>query len=377
MHDATLVVRAGKPRHSQGEPFLPGPTFAGSFHLEGEPSSSPFYYGRNHNPTWANYERALGLLEGGDAVVFSSGMAAITSVFSVVLLRNGGKWQKPPMLVMPSDSYYGARKLVEQHFAPLGISVRFIPTRDMGKGNFPEGATIIWVETPSNPELDVCDLSEIISAAHNSGALVAVDNTTATPLGQKPLEFGADFSVSSDTKAMAGHNDLILGHVAAREPKWTEMLRAFRSQQGAVPGPMEIWLAHRSLATLELRLSRQCNNAMEIAGYLVERKEVKSVRYPGLPDDPAFEVASKQMKYFGPVVSFVLESKSQADRFLESCELVESATSFGSVHTTAERRARWGGDNISEGFIRLSAGCEDIRDILEDIAQALDKASAK
>ena len=373
MHDATLAVRAGKPSPSQGEPFLPGPTFAGSFHLQGDPSSSPYYYGRNHNPTWSNYERALGQLEGGEAVTFSSGMAAITSVLSVVLLGNRKEKAKPPLLVMPSDSYYGARKLVEEHFAPLGVPVRFIPTREIEQGSLPEGETLLWVETPSNPALDVCDLSEIIVAAHSSGGLVAVDNTTATALGQKPLELGADFSISSDTKAMTGHNDLILGHVAARDPKWAALLRAFRSQQGAIPGPMEIWLAHRSLATLELRLSRQCSNALEIARFLAERKDVESVRYPGLPDDPAFKVASKQMKYFGPVVSFVLESQSKADLFLEACKLVESATSFGSVHTTAERRARWGGDNISEGFIRLSAGCEDIRDILEDISQALEK----
>lgn len=304
-------------------------------------------------------------------------MAAITSVLSVVLLRGAGKWQKAPVLVMPSDSYYGARKLVEQHFAPLGITARYGATSGNRQISLLEGAALLWIETPSNPELDVCDLSELIDAAHRAGTLVAVDNTTATPLGQKPLELGADFSVASDTKAMTGHNDLILGHVAARDHKWADLLRAFRFQQGAIPGPMEICLAHRSLATLDLRLSRQSENALRIASFLSERKGVKSVRYPGLPNDPAFNAASKQMRYFGPVVSFELESQSHADKFLEACKIVESATSFGSVHTTAERRARWGGDNISEGFIRLNAGCEDIRDLLLDIAQALDKASVK
>ena len=252
--------------------------------------------------------------------------------------------------------------------------MRYGTTRNNGQINLLENATLLWLETPSNPELDVCSLHELIDAAHGAGSLVAVDNTTATPLGQKPLELGADFSVSSDTKALTGHTDLILGHVATRDLKWAEELKAFRTQQGAIPGPMETWLAHRSLSTLQLRLSRQSENALEIAKFLAKKIGIKAVRYPGLSEDPAFKTASRQMKYFGPVVSFVLENKDQADRFLEACKLVESATSFGGVHTTAERRARWGGDNIPQGFIRLSAGCEGIQDLLEDIGQALARA---
>ena len=135
---------------------------------------------------------------------------------------------------------------------------------------------------------------------------------------------------------------------------------------------MEVWLAHRSLGTLSLRLERQCENAMKVASFLKKRPEVRLVRYPGLPDDPAFQVASRQMKHFGPVLSFVMEDQQAADRFLGSCALVMTATSFGSIHTTAERRARWGGDVIPQGFIRMSAGCEDARDIIEDLTQALD-----
>lgn len=373
MQDATLTVRAGLPDFSQGDPFLPGPTFSASFHFKGD-NPGPYYYGRNHNPTWTNYELALGQLESGVAVAFSSGMAAITAVLSVVLFNRPDPAHKPPVLVMPSDCYFGTRKLVEQHFAKLGIKVRYGTTKNNGQISLLENATLLWLETPSNPELDVCGLPELIEAAHGAGSLVAVDNTTATPLGQKPLELGADFSVSSDTKALTGHTDLILGHVATRDPKWAEGLKAFRTQQGAIPGPMETWLAHRSLSTLQLRLSRQSENALEIAKFLARKIGNKAVRYPGLPEDPAFEAASKQMKYFGPVVSFVLENKDQANRFLEACKLVGSATSFGSVHTTAERRARWGGDNIPQGFIRLSAGCEGIQDLLEDIGQALIRA---
>ncbi len=363
MRDGTRVVRAGLPDFAQGEPFLPGPTFANSYHLAGDPSSSPYSYGRYHNPTWTHFEQALSELEGGTAVIFASGMAAVTAVFGSVL-RPGN------VLVMPSDGYYTARMLAEGYFASLGIEVRLAPTAGNAQMEQLDGATLLWLETPSNPGLDVCDLAVLIAAAHHHGALVVVDNTTATVLGQQPLAYGADFTVSSDSKALTGHGDLLLGHVTTREPGWAERLHAFRSQQGAVPGPMEVWLAHRSLATLDMRLERQSKNALEIARFLASRPEVKLVRYPGLPQDPAYPLAVRQMKQYGPIVSFVLEGKTQAERFLGACNLILQATSFGSVHTTAERRARWGGDAIPDGFIRLSVGCEDTQDLLDDITQA-------
>jgi cystathionine gamma-lyase len=364
MRDATRVVRAGLPNFAQGEPFLPGPTFANTYHLAGDPSSSPYSYGRYHNPTWTHFEQALSELEGGTAVVFASGMAAVTAIFGCVL-RPGS------VLVMPSDGYYTARMLAEGYFAGFGIEVRMAPTAGNAQIEHLDGATLLWLETPSNPGLDVCDLAVLIAAAHEHGALVAVDNTTATVLGQQPLAYGADFTLSSDSKALTGHGDLLLGHVATRESRWAERLQAFRSQQGAVPGPMEVWLAHRSLATLDMRLERQGKNAMEIAQLLASRPEVKRVRYPGLPQDPAHPLAVRQMKHYGPIVSFVLEGKTQAEHFLGACNLILQATSFGGVHTTAERRARWGGDAIPDGFIRLSVGCEDTQDLLDDITQAL------
>src|SRR5213594_957061 len=364
MRDATRVVRAGLPAPAQGSPFLPGPTFSGPYHLAGDPASSPYTYGRYHNPTWTLYERALQELEGGQVVVFASGMAAVAAVMGAVL-RPGDS------VVIPSDGYYTARLLVENYFAKIGVEVRTAPTAGNAQAQCLDGAKLLWLESPSNPGLDVCDLATLTATAHNSGVLVAVDNTTATVLGQRPLALGADFSVAADTKALTGHGDLVLGHVAAREPEWTQRLLSWRTQMGAIPGPMEVWLAHRSLATLDVRLERMCANALAIAQFLAGRPEVRRLRYPGLPGDPAHEVASRQMSKYGPIVSFELNGREAAERFLDACELVLQATSFGSVHTTAERRARWGGDKVSEGFIRLSAGCEHPDDLVADLSQAL------
>jgi cystathionine gamma-lyase len=369
MHDETRIIRAGLLPATQGEAFLPGPVFASPYHAAGDPSTVPYTYGRFHNPTWTHFERALSELEGGPAVVFGSGMAAVAAIFGVVL-RPGDT------VVLPADSYYTTRVLAQGSLAALGIHTRLAPTAGNAQRDCLDGAKLLWLESPSNPGLDVCDITALASAAHSAGVLVAVDNTTPTILGQNPLALGADFSMASDTKALTGHADLILGHVAVRDTVWAERLRTWRTQMGAIPGPMEVWLAHRSLATLGVRLERQCQNAQAIAAYLATRSEVRSVRYPGLPNDPAQAIAARQMRYFGPIVSFVLADRAHAESFLRACQLVYEATSFGSVHTTAERRARWGGDTIPDGFIRFSVGCEHLQDLLADLAQALDATAA-
>jgi cystathionine gamma-lyase len=316
------------------------------------------------------YEQALGELEGGTAVVFSSGMAAIAAVLGVVL-------RPSDIVVLPTDCYFTTRRLATAYFSEMGVRVKMAATAGNAQRELLEGAKLLWLESPSNPGLDVCDISELVRLAHEAGALVSVDNTTATFLGQAPIAMGADFSVSSDTKAITGHSDLILGHVAMRDEDWAERIRTWRTQIGAIPGPMEVWLAHRSLVTMDLRLRKQCANALAIAQYLATRKDVTGLRYPGLPNDPSNPIAVRQMQLFGPLVSFVLPDRGCAERFLKSCRLVYEATSFGSIHTTAERRARWGGDPVPEGFIRLSVGCEDLQDLISDISQALDLASAK
>ena len=365
MRIGTKVIHAGLAPATQGEPFLAGVVFAGTYHASGDPSTSPHTYGRFTNPTWTRYEQALSELEGGPALSFASGMAAIAAVFGSTL-RPGD------VLVMPSDSYYTGRLLADGFFTQIGVGVKKARTAGDDLSQMLDGARLLWLETPANPSLDVCDIAALADAAHEKGVLVAVDNTTATILSQTPLQLGADFSVASDSKALTGHSDLIIGHVAIRDSAWLEKLLTWRTQVGAVPGPMEVWLAHRSLATLQVRLERQSRNALHIAEYLMKRSDVRGVRYPGLPADPSHNIAAQQMRYFGSVVSFVLHDQARAEQFLKSCKLVFEATSFGGVHTTAERRARWGSDEIPEGFIRLNVGCEDSEDLIDDIAQALD-----
>ena len=358
--DGTRAVHAGVPAPRQGEAPLPGPTFASYYHLEGDPESAQYVYGRYGNPTWTLLENALAELEGGPAVSFASGMAAVSAVL-LPLLRAGD------VLVIPADGYPAVRTLAEGQLAECGVEVRRYRT---GEEVPVEGARLVWLETPSNPGLEVTDIAGVVR--RSGDALVAVDNTLATPLGQRPLELGADYSIASDSKHLTGHGDLILGHVAARDQAKADALAAWRTATGAVPGPFEAWLAHRSIATLELRLERQCATAQALAERLLFRADVDSVRYPGLTGDPAHEPAARQMHNHGTVVSFTLSSQEHAERFLAACRLVAQGTSFGGVRSSAERRARWGGNDVPPGFIRFSVGCETPADLLADVEQALD-----
>jgi cystathionine gamma-lyase len=367
--DGTRVVHAGLPEAVDGAPFLPGPTFAAPYHASGDPHAVDYVYGRYGNPSWSRYEDALGSLDGGRAVAFASGMATVNAVL-LPRLRAGD------VLVAPSDCYMSVRTLAKGYLRERGVEVRLVPTPGDAVLDALDGATLVWLESPSNPGLDVADLERVIERAHAGGALVAVDNTLATPLGQQPLALGADFAMSSDSKHISGHGDLVLGHVSVRDPAMVEELVAWRIETGAIPGPFEIWLAHRSLATLDVRLERGCANALAIAEFLATRPDVSGVRYPGLPGDPAYELARRQMTRFGTVVGFELADEGRAQAFLAACELIAEATSFGGVHSSAERRARWGGDAIGPGFIRLSAGCENPDDLLADISGALDRAAA-
>jgi cystathionine gamma-lyase len=345
--DGTRCVRAGLPEQARpGQPFLPGPVFAAPYHLDPVAGPQPGVdgYGRTDNPTWRALESAIGELEGGECVAFASGLAAVSSVL-LTLTRPGDT------VVLPADGYFRTRVLAEESMP--GVRILLAPTA----GPYPafDGVRLVLLETPANPGLDVCDIAAIAAEAHAAGAMVAVDNTTPTPLGQRPLELGADLVVASASKALTGHSDLILGYACATSPELAARLRTWRGSTGGVPGPFEAWLAHRSLGTLDLRLARQAQNAAAVVDLLARRPDVLSVRWPGRPEDPAYEVASRQMRRIPGIVTFTLPSKAHVDAFLTASRLVGAATSFGGLHTIADRRAQWG-DDAPEGLVRLSWG---------------------
>lgn len=346
--DGTRILHAvqGGP----GEPFGAQPVFASAYHLGG-----PDFYGRVGNPTWRALEAALGSLEGGEAVVFPSGMSALTTLLRTVL-------SKGDTLAVPSDGYFLTRRVVSE----MDINVVEVPTA----GPYPsfEGVRLVLLETPSNPGLDVCDIAALADAAHAAGALLAVDNTTATPLGQRPLELGADIVVASDSKAVSGHTDVLFGHVTVASAELAERLRDARTSSGAIPGPFETWLVLRGLATLDLRLARQAENAAAI--YELLKGRVAGLRWPGAPEDPGHVIASKQMRRFNGVLTFELESIAAVESFFARSKLVSEATSFGGMHSTLDRRAQFG-DPVPEGLVRFSAGCEDTRDLVADVSHAL------
>lgn len=365
--DGTRCVHGGLGPDRLGEPVHPGPVLSSTFHLGLPADPLPaVFYGRADNPTWRALEAAIGDLEGGECVLFPSGMAAVAAVLRSVA-RPGA------VTVLPADGYYLARLLAQEELVDLGVELRLEPTAGAWSDEVLRGATLVLVETLSNPGLQVCDVESIAARARAAGALVAVDNSTATPLGQRPLELGADIVVASDTKALAGHGDVVLGHVTCADAMLAGRLRAARARGGAVPGPMEVWLAHRGLATLDLRLERQAANAAALATALGSHPAVTDVRWPGLATDPGHALASRQLRRFNGVLRFTLPDVEAVATFLATSRLVASATSFGGLRTTADRRERWG-DAVPPGLVRLSAGCEDTTDLVADVLAALDAA---
>jgi cystathionine gamma-lyase len=360
----TQVVHAGLPEAKQGGMFMDGPAFASTFHLSGASDSADYQYARFSNPTWTALEAGIAQLEGGETVIFPSGMAATAAIMSSLVI-SGEK------IVVPADGYYATRAYAETFLVPNGVELVLVATADLLAFDY-TGVHLVFVESPSNPMLDVVDIQALAARVKAAGGLLAIDNTTLTVLGQRPLALDADISMSADTKAFNGHSDVVFGHVSATDKAVIERVRLWRKLAGNIPGPMETWLVHRGLATLDVRLERMTSNAMSIAKMLSERPEVLSVRYPGLADDPAFEVASKQMDNFGFIISFDLGSQQKAQAFLNASKGIFEATSFGGVHTMAERRARWGTDSVPEGLIRLSVGCERIDDLMIDIQGALE-----
>ncbi|MDT5177032.1 MAG: cystathionine gamma-lyase [Mycobacterium sp.] len=361
--DSTRSVKAAGSPHVPGQPVAAPPVPVSAYHLSADESQSLDSYGRTSNPTWRQLESALAELEGAtSALSFGSGMAAITSVLRV-LAKPG------TTLVVPADGYYQVRRYAVEYLAPLGVSVREVLAADMCSAA--ESADVVVAETPANPTLDVVDLHRLGLTCRSRGATLVVDNTTPTPLGQQPLSLGADLVVASATKALSGHSDLIAGYVASCHPELMAAVERERLLAGAILGPFEAWLALRSLGSAGLRFERQCHNALAMAFMLRDHPAVRSVRYPGLPDDPAHEVACAQMKRFGGLVAFELADASAVHRLVERSALLVAATSFGGIHTSVDRRARWG-DPVPAGFVRMSLGIEDIDDLIADVTSALE-----
>lgn len=360
--DGTRSVHAGLPDPEVGQPFLPGPVFAAPYHLDPVTGPGEHGYARTEQPTREALEAAIGELEGGSALAFASGQAAVTAML-LSLVKAGDT------VLLPGDGYFPVRAFARGALADLGVASVLAPTA----GPYPDlaGLRLVMLETPANPGLDVADIAALADAAHAAGALLAVDNTAATPLGQNPLALGADLVVASGTKALTGHSDLLLGYVAARDTALLAKVEDWRKLTGGIPGAFDCWLAHRSIATMDLRLARQSQNAAALAELLASRSDVSGVRWPGLKGDPSYEIASRQMRRIPGIVAFDLGSAERVARFLSAAELVFAATSFGGVHTTADRRAQFG-DDTAPGFVRFSCGIEDTVDLIADVTRALD-----
>lgn len=348
-------------RLGRGDPLAPPLVSATTYHLPGL-ENAQYKYGRMAMPTWEEVEEQLEILEGATVVGFPSGMAAIAAALMSTLVAG-------QVVILPSDGYYTTRLLAERFLEPLGVQIRLIATRDMDAADF-SGAAVVFVETPSNPGLDCCDLSLAARKAHAAGAKLIVDNTTMTALLQRPLDLGADLVVAADTKAPAGHSDILYGHVSGRDAALMARVAEWRKLSGSVPGAFEAWLLHRGLETLEVRLARMCASAQTLAERLAAHPRIRGLRYPGLATDPSHAVARRQMAGFGFLMSFELEGEAEAEDFLARCRYITQTTSFGGTHTAGERRARWG-DAVAPGFIRLSVGVEPVEPLWSAMAEAL------
>lgn len=358
---ATVAVNAGRPSHTPGNPLSHPPMFASVLHAptDGE-------YGRYANASFTALEDALGALEGGTALVFASGMAAISAVVATAVRGRPG-------LVQPVDGYHGTRVLLEQTTGLRTESVDIADTTATLEAVPPGGA--LWIESPTNPLITVADIAALADGVAARDGLLVVDSTAAPPVVQRPLDLGADVVVHSVTKSLSGHSDLLMGAVVTRDERLVEALHEHRTIHGSIPGPMECFLALRGLRTLDVRVQRAQANALEIALRLRAHPAVTRVHYPGLPDDPGHDVARRQMIGFGALLSFVLADAAAADAACAAAEMIVHATSLGGVETSMERRDRWPAENADPGLIRLSVGIEHVEDIWADLSAALDAAT--
>jgi len=345
-HPETSAITAGRPEVAPDASLNPPIIFSSTYHAGG-----PVGYGRYGNESWSALESAISELEGGQTLSFSSGMAAISAVFSILPIG--------APVVASNQGYSGTMGLLNQHQASGRLEVRFVDITNTEEviGAI-KGAALLWLESPTNPCLDIADLAALISAAKKQNIGVGVDNTFATPLVQKPLSMGADIVMHSVTKFLAGHSDVVLGSLSTTDAALFKRLEESRRFNGAIPGPFEAWLALRGIRTFPVRFRAAEANAKTLVTRLQSHAKITKVRYPG----------------FGAVISFEIDGNAEkAEKVCESSRLIAHATSLGGVESLWERRRRWAGESpsVPEQLIRLSVGCEHVDDIWQDIEQAL------
>ena len=364
----TQVVAAGRPTKQPDGALNPPIALNSTFHEGG-----PIGYGRYGNETWSALEDAISILEGGKSLIFSSGMAAISSVFS--LLPDGA------VVVAANNGYQGTTTLLQKLHESKRLVVRFVnlANTDETLSAIP-GAQMLYLESPINPLLEVVDLPTVIRAGKAAGCGVAVDNTLATPLLQKPLTLGADIVIHSVTKYLSGHSDLILGSLSTTDPELYARLEQSRRFGGAIAGPFEVWIALRGIRTFAIRMQRSQENALELATRLSKDGRIAKVRYPGLPTDPYNLISKSFMKGFGAMISFdVKGTVDQVDLMCNSSRLITNATSLGGVESIWERRRSWATESklVPENLIRFSVGIENVDDLWADIEHAFTAAKIK
>jgi cystathionine gamma-synthase len=361
LNTETTVVASGRPDKKSDGGLNPSIALNSTFHEGG-----PVGYGRYGNEAWSALEESISILEGGQALVFSSGMAAISAAFS--LLSPGS------ILIAAENGYQGTTTMLKKMHESKELNVKFVNLPDTNQVlNALPGAQMLYLESPTNPAIEVVDLPVVIKAGKEAGCLVVVDNTLATPLVQNPLSLGADIAIHSVTKYLSGHSDILLGAVVCKDKSILDRIEQIRKYHGAIAGPFEAWIALRGLRTFALRMQRSQDNAMELAKRLENDHRVSRVRFPGLASDPYHARAKSFMKGFGAMISFEVKAEiSQIDIMCNSAKLITNATSLGGVESIWERRRRWATEShtIPENLIRLSVGIENVDDLWSDIQVA-------
>jgi cystathionine gamma-synthase len=338
-----------------------------------------YEYSRSANPTRTALQLCLASLESAEhGVAFASGMAAITTVMHLV--------HPSERVVSVNDVYGGTYRLFSQVYAPKGYEIDFLSAAEMNDdlaGRIDERTRLVWLETPTNPLLNVIDIKAATEAAHAVGAMVVVDNTFATPYLQRPLELGADIVIHSTTKYLGGHSDVIGGFAATNDPTIAERLYFLQKSLGGVPGPFDSWLVLRGLKTLALRMERHCENARRIAEYLESHQHVEQVFYPGLPSHPGHEIAERQMKDFGGMISFLAASEEEAVELVARTKVWILAESLGGSESVIEHPARMTHMStadapfaVPKNLVRLSVGIESVDDLIADLEAALVRSTA-